>query len=506
MAGPRGTQSVWTAEVPFPHFPVVDDLGTVDVIVVGGGITGLTTALLLQRSGQMTALIEQARIGSGETTRSSAHLTEYPDTGYEQIVADFGIAGARAVVASTREALRLIETLAQEVPCDFERVSGFLYTEHARERTSLQGELECAAEVGVFARFLERAPLPYQTAGAIEFPQQAQFHPAKYLAGLVRLYAEAGGVISEQSHVRGIDEDGRCRVRTDRAVAYARHVVAVTDAPIVGGTLLDTKLAANRSYVLALRVADAAPEGLFWDRDDPYHYVRSAITNDGPVVIVGGEDHRTGVTEATAAVQRLETFARERFPVVEVDREWSGQIMETMDGLPYIGPREPGSQVYLATGYAGNGLTFGTVAAQLLCNTIRGVGSPYAEWYAPTRTMAARRWAKYAAQNLPAAWTLVTDILPHLRGESIDDLKPGEGRVVRLQGQKVAASRDHTGTVHLVSATCTHLGCDVAWNALEQSWDCPCHGSRYSPAGHVMHGPATSPLASREGPGARRSR
>ncbi|MGH9175912.1 MAG: FAD-dependent oxidoreductase, partial [Vicinamibacterales bacterium] len=236
------------------------------------------------------------------------------------------------------------------------------------------------------------------------------------------------------------------------------------------------------------------PEGLFWDTDGPYHYVRSAITSDGPMVLVGGEDHRTGADDAADALARLETFARERFAVEAVLRGWSGQILESVDGLPYIGPREPGSHVLLATGYGGNGLTFATVAAQLLCNAVRGAGSDCAEWYAPTRTLAPRQWAKYAAQNLPAAWTLVSDMLPHPRADSFEDLAPGDGRVVRVHGRNVAASRDTAGVLHLVSPACTHLGCDVAWNALEQSWDCPCHGSRFHPDGRVIHGPATSSL------------
>jgi Rieske Fe-S protein len=259
--------------------------------------------------------------------------------------------------------------------------------------------------------------------------------------------------------------------------------------------LLDSKVRANRSYMLAARLSTAAvPHGLFWDTDEPYHYIRTALHDRGPVLMIGGEDHRTGTDGEHEALQRLETYARERFAIEAIVQRWSGQIMEPVDGLPYIGPRDAGSSVYLAGGYAGNGLTFGSVAAQVISDMIRGIGSPYAELYAPDRMLAARQWAKYAAQNLPAAWTLVSDLLPYAFTTSLDDLKPGEGRVVRLNGAKVAASRDSTGRLHVVSPTCTHMGCDVAWNVLECTWDCPCHGSRYAPDGQVIHGPATAGL------------
>ena len=342
----------------------------------------------------------------------------------------------------------------------------------------------------------EKAPLPFSTATALEFPDQAQFHPLKYLGGLIRLYADAGGTISEGAHVRFIDDvDGQCRVRTDRSILNARHVVIVTDAPIAGGTMLDSKLRANRLYVLASRVpARAVPNGLFWDTAHPYHYIRTALTSQGALVIVGGEDYRVGTDAEHDVFEALEQFARDRFPVEAIVRRWSGQIMEPIDGLPYIGSREEGSRVLLATGYSGNGLTFGTVAAQLLVDIIAERPNPYAALYATNRALAARQWAKYAAQNLPAAWTLVTDRLPLPVKNTADDLKPGEGRIIRINGEKTAAARDVDGALHLVSPTCTHMGCEVAWNSVEQSWDCPCHGSRYDVDGTVLHGPATAPL------------
>jgi glycine/D-amino acid oxidase-like deaminating enzyme/nitrite reductase/ring-hydroxylating ferredoxin subunit len=494
MPPPIGTTSLWQADVELPHFPTLDELGRVDVIIVGAGITGLTTALLLQQQGLRTVVIEQAQLGAGETGRTSAHLTQHVDGGYARLIADVGQEKAQAVARSHYDAVQLIETLAAQCPCDFERVSGFLYTEHDPER--LLRELDAARAAGVEVRWVDRAPLPFPTTGAIEFPGQAQFHPLKYLTGLVRLYAEAGGNISEGSHVRAIEEeDGRCRVLTDRWVSYADHVVAVTDAPIVGSTLLDTKLRANRTYALAAKVPDSElVGGTFWDTADPYHYLRSAVTPEGSVVLIGGEDHRTGADTEPEAIERLEQYARERFAIERIISAWSGQIMEPVDGLPYIGTREDGSHVYLATGYSGNGMTFGSFAAQLLADLIRGVDTPYADIYSPHRTLGPRQWAKYAAQNLPAAWTLVSDSFPHPRG-TLDGLNPGEGRIVRINGETVAAARAADGTLHAISATCTHMGCEVSWNVVEQSWDCPCHGSRFGVDGRVIHGPAVVPLA-----------
>jgi glycine/D-amino acid oxidase-like deaminating enzyme/nitrite reductase/ring-hydroxylating ferredoxin subunit len=491
-----GTESVWMSDVTLPHFPTLDHLAELDVLIVGGGISGLTAGVLLQRGGYRTAILEQDRLGSGETGRTSAHLTEFPDVGYAQLAADIGIDGARAVAQSKRAAMRQIEGLAHEMSCDYERVTGYLFSELDGDVARLRDECTCAREAGLRAQRLERAPLPFATGGAVAFSNQAQFHPLKYLHGLIRLYAEAGGTISERTHVRAIDEAADiCHVRTERTTLHCRQVVAVTDAPITGGTLLETKLRANRSSVIALAVADAhvAP-GLFWDTDDPYHYIRTAATADGPLVIVGGEDHRVGTDGETEAFERLEEYATTRFAGAMVVRRWSGQILEPIDGLPYIGRREENSRVFLATGYAGNGLTFGTLAAQILVDAIAGRENPYAPLYAPDRLLGAKQWAKYAAQNLPAAWTLVTDMLPLPVLASADDLKPGEGRILRIAGDKVAAARDGDGMLHAVSPTCTHMGCEVAWNVVEQTWDCPCHGSRYDMDGAVLHGPATAPL------------
>ena len=383
-------------------------------------------------------MLEQHQIGAGETGRTSAHVTEYPDAGFSRLVSDFGLDAARALAQSQHEALGQVEALGREIPCQFERVPGYLYTEEAGDRDALLEQAKCCEDCGVSVRALDRAPLPFATTAAIEFPNQAQLHPLKYLAGLIRLYAEAGGMISERTHVRAIDETaGVCRVRTDRSVLYSTWVVSGTDAPITCGTLLDTKLRANRSYVLALRVADGAiPNGLFWDTNDPYHYIRTAPTTEGTAVILGGEDHRVGTDGEFDAFSALERYATERFPVEGILAKWSGQIMEPVDGLPYIGPRDENSRVMVATGYSGNGLTFGTLAAPLLLDAIAGRPNRYAGLYAPNRVLAAKQWAKYAAQNLPAAWTLVADMLPLPINSSVDALKPGEGRVIRLDGEK----------------------------------------------------------------------
>ncbi len=484
------------SEVALPHFPTLDVLGDIDVVIIGGGLSGLTAGLLLQRAGYRTAILEQSHLGNGETGRTSAHLTEFPDAGFSRLVSDFGLDHARAVAQSKREAIGQIERLAREVPCDFVRVPGYLFSEDEGDRSHLINEAKCCTDCGIAVQIHDRAPLTFATAAAMEVPDQAQFHPIKYIAGLIRLYAEAGGTISEMTHVRAIDEsNGDCRVRTDRATITCEYVVAVTDAPITRGALLDTKLRASRSYIMAVHVDDRAiPNGLFWDTNEPYHYIRSATTSHGLIVLVGGEDHRVGTDAGADAFAALERYTRDRFLVRDVVCQWSGQIMEPVDGLPYIGLREENSHVIVGTGHSGNGLTFGTVAAQMAADIIAGRVNPYAELYSPTRPLGARQWAKYAAQNLPAAWTLVTDMLPLPVSTSTDDLKAGEGRLMRIGAEKAAAARDRNGVLHVISATCTHMGCEVAWNDVEQTWDCPCHGSRYDVDGTVLHGPATAPL------------
>ncbi len=492
----NGTESVWMADTSLPHFPTLDALDGLEVVIVGGGISGLTSGLLLQRAGYRTAVLEQQNLGGGETGRTSAHLTEFPDLGFARLIADFGLETAKGVVRSQRHALQQVEALAREIPCDFARVPGYLFAEPDGDRDRLDDELAAAHELGVTAARLDSAPLPFATNGAISFAEQAVFHPLKYIAGLIRLYADAGGTISERTHVRGIDEsDQGCRLRTDRSLIHCRHVVAVTDAPIAGGPMLDTKLRANRTYLIALRTPSPMPPGLYWDTAEPYHYIREATTAEGRFVMVGGEDHRVGTDAEVDALTSLEGYSRQRFNAATVFRQWSGQIMESVDGLPFIGPREAGSHVFVATGYSGNGLTFGTLAAQLSVDAIAGQTSPFAAIYAPDRALGPKQWAKYAAQNLPAAWTLVTDMLPHAAGRSVDELKPGEGAVLRIGGEMAAAARDLDGVVHVVSSTCTHMGCEVAWNPVERTWDCPCHGSRFTINGTVLHGPATTPLA-----------
>jgi glycine/D-amino acid oxidase-like deaminating enzyme/nitrite reductase/ring-hydroxylating ferredoxin subunit len=497
MFPPRGTTPIWRPRPSTRRTPDSLPRDVLDAIVVGGGVSGLTSALLLQRHGLTTAIFEQDRIGGGESGRTSAHLTTYPDVGFARLTDDFGFDGARAVASSLRGGLDLIERLAAEIECGFERVPAFLYTERDDDRERLQYEFDAAQAMVMASRLWPSAPLPFPTAGALELSAQAQCDPVKYLSGLDRLYTAAGGCIVEGVRVVAIaDEGDRCRVTTIMGSAYARRVIAVTGAPITASLVLDTHLRANRTYVVAARIRPscALPHGLFWDTDAPYHYLRTARTAQGALLLVGGEDHRTGADGEREAIARLETFVRSRFDVEQIVAAWSGQIEEPVDGLPYIGPREEGSHVYVASGYGGTGLTFATVAAQILSATIAGERCDHAHLYALGRAIPEQHWATYAAQNLAAAWALVSDPAAHSDGAAISQLKPGEGLVVQLEGERVAVARDTAGLIHAVSAICQHLGCDVAWNAVEQTWDCPCHGSRYDVDGRPLNGPTTEAL------------
>ena len=496
---PPHSESIWIATAPETGYPLLDRDLTVDVAIVGGGLTGLVAAWQLSEAGRSVAVLEMRRIAGAETGHTTAHLTEEVDTRYKTITKDFGRGAARQVAASSRDAIAWIERRAQVlgIDCGFERLPGYLYSEREADLDRLREEMAYARRAGVQVSFTREIPLPFRTAGGLRFDAQAQFHPRAFLLPLAERLRARGVGIYESTAVTSVTDGEPCRVETARGIVTARHVFVAANVPVNNRVALITKLPAYRTYAIGVRLAGAAPHGLFWDTDDPYHYTRTQQTAEGPVVIVGGEDHKTGTEPDTEARFRtLATWASARLPVERVDYRWSGQIIEPVDGLPYIGLNTASEHVHVATGYSGNGMTFGVLAGLMTSAAILGRPNPYGALYDATRFTPRASLKDYVVENLDFPKYVLRDRLTNADAERGDpaDVRAGDGRILVVDGRKYAVCRTPAGELHTLSPVCPHMQCDVSWNRAEGTWDCPCHGSRFTASGEVLNGPAVSSL------------
>jgi glycine/D-amino acid oxidase-like deaminating enzyme/nitrite reductase/ring-hydroxylating ferredoxin subunit len=480
-----------------------------EVCVIGAGIAGLTTAYLLRRAGRDVEVIEAYSPGSGETGRTTAHLTAVLDDRFVQLERFFGADGARAAVQSHFAAIDLIERIVREesIDCDFERVDGYLVSTKSGQDAMLREEAAAASRAGfdeMHAIDSLQLPRVSLSGPAIRFPRQATFHAGRYLRGLATAFARAGGRIV--SSTRAIDVRGGANARVDLdsgAQIAAQHIVVATNTPFNDRVAMHTKQHAYRTYVVGLRVPrhSFAPF-LFWDLEEPYHYVRVVRGETADTLIVGGEDHKTGQDEnPLVRYRKLEQWARANFlDLGEVTHRWSGQVMEPVDGLAYIG-RNPldDDNVFIVTGDSGNGMTHGSLAGLILSDLIEGRENPWAALYAPHRKTL-RAAGTYLGENANFVNHLVKDWASGGEVARREEIAHGAGAIVRDGVAPVAVFRDAMGELHEVSAVCTHLGCVVQWNSAESSWDCPCHGSRFAPDGAVLNGPAAHPLKALDGP------
>jgi glycine/D-amino acid oxidase-like deaminating enzyme/nitrite reductase/ring-hydroxylating ferredoxin subunit len=497
------TTPYWAASSALPEFPKLDADAGADVVIVGAGIAGLTAAYLLAKGGKQVVVLERDRCAAVDTGHTTAHLTMVTDTRLSELVRRFGRDHARAVWDAGLAAIAMIDGAVREHDIDagFAWVDGYLHAaldgDPARDAERLQEDAVLAWDLGFDAEFLDTVPVVDRPG--IRFTGQARVHPRAYLAGLARAIVAMGGRIHERS---GADD----YVDEPRAVTANGHAVRCDDVVIathnpragVGGTLatdaFQTKLALYSSYVVAGRVPHGrVPDALWWDTSDPYWYLRTQPAGDHDLVIFGGEDHKTGQQADTAGCyDRLESRLEQIVPGVAVTHRWSGQVIETPDGLPYIGATA--NRQYAATGFAGNGMTFGTLGGMMIADAILGRANPWPDLFAPGRKALTRGLWDYLKENVDYPYYRIRDRFAGAETRSLRAVRRGHGGIVERQGRMVAAYRDAAGVITTRSAACTHMGCHVAWNGAERTWDCPCHGSRFTPAGHVISGPAESPL------------
>lgn len=496
--------SVWTRTSEQPSYPRLETTVDVDVAIVGGGLTGITAGILLKDAGYRVAVLEAREIAGGVTGFTTAHITEVLDTRYHVLARKFGRAGARLAASSQRTAIERIAAFVERyrLDCAFRWLPGWLYAEQPGHVDELQREFEAARDAGLQVSMQNDAPLPFRVAAALRFEGQAQFHPRDYVLPLAARLPGGGSHVFEQTRVLDVVDDEPCRVRTEHgAIVTARRVLLCTHHPI-NKVFLHTKVAAYRSYVVTARVRGELPDGLFWDTEDPYHYLRAARDERGPLLLVGGEDHKVAEQAREAAsFERLEEYVQERFDCEELVDRWSAQVLEPVDGLPYIGRNAAASHCYVATGYSGNGMTNATVAAMLLVDLVMGRANPWADLYEATRVKPLASMRKFLGENKDFPKHLVGDRLRRAEARSVEEVAPGQGRLVQLGGRTLAVYRSEAGELSALSPVCTHLYCHVQWNDAEHTWDCPCHGSRYDTSGEVIDGPAVRALERRPLPG-----
>jgi glycine/D-amino acid oxidase-like deaminating enzyme/nitrite reductase/ring-hydroxylating ferredoxin subunit len=494
------TRSLWM-DVAVADAPQLSDQLQVDTVIVGSGIAGLSTAYELALEGQRVVVLDRGRIAGGMTARTTAHLTSQSDDGFETLIRTRGLEAAKDFYASHSAAIDRIEEVQQEerIECDFRRVNGYLFPAVGSDPSELTSEFDATKQVGMPIGRHTGVPFKgLEDVRCLRYPNLATFHPLRYLRGVASALQRKGGFLFADTLVTEIKEQaGGVTVHTANGgtVSGAQAVVA-TNSPINDRFALHTQLAPYRTYAMAVTVdPDSIEDALYWDTLDPYHYVRLQNgRGKTQYLIVGGADHKTGeADDGWARFEGLESWIRALLPKLgNITHRWSGQILDPIDYSAFIG-RNPGNQnIFVHTGDSGQGITHGVVGSLLLKRLILGQDAPWAAFYDPSRvSLAAAK--NFLAENVTAVKNFAEYVAP---GElsSTDELKPGQGAILREGLSKVAAYRDDKGVLHRCTATCTHAGCHVHWNSLERCWDCPCHGSHFAVDGTALNAPAVNPL------------
>ena len=497
-------ETYWNATASLPRFKSISRHLKVDAVIIGGGLTGITAGYLLKKTGAKVALLERGRCAGADTGHTTAHLTYVTDYRLHEIAKTFGHAGAKAFWEAGITAIDQIDEIVRTASphCDFKWIPGYLHAslngETQKDRALLERDAELAREFGFKSEFVEN--VPYANRCGVRFDHQAKFHPLKYLAPLLKKIDGGGSHVFENTGAGEIEANPLI-VHAGKYKIHCDYLMIATHTPLMGksslfkSTLFQSKLSLYTSYVLGAKLPRGLlPEALFWDTNDPYYYLRVDAGKNFDYAIFGGEDVKTGQEDnARLVFKRLEAKLKKVLPAAKIQNRWLGQVVETNDGLPFIGEND--GQQFIATGFCGNGFTLGTLSAVMARDRFLGRKNPWFDLFAVNRKKFHGGAWRFLKENADYPFYLLRDWLAKAEGGSLNDLKRGEGKILKLNGKKVAAHRAENGKVTLRSPVCTHLGCIVRWNNADKTWDCPCHGSRFKPSGEVFSGPAEVPLA-----------
>ncbi len=492
-------ESYWIASTNRTDYPSLDEDKKVDIVIIGGGFVGISTAYMLINEGLKVAVIEADRILQGTTGHTTAKITSQHGLIYSKIKSKLSEEFATQYADANETAIKFIEKTVKEneIECDFVEQSAYVFTYRDGYADKILEEANLASSLGIKASYLEEIPLPFEIKAAVRFDNQAQFHPLKYLLKLAGNISKKGCQIFENSRVVDIeDNNNKYVVITDkgRRLACEKLIIASHYPCYNKAGLYFSRLWTDRSYVLGIKAKEKYPGGMYITAEEPGRSLRSQNTDDGELIIVGGEHHKTGQGEDTIKhYEALVDYANENFSVLDIPYRWSTQDCMTLDNIPYIGHfKSDTPNMYIATGFGKWGMTNSTVASMIIRDLIIEGTSPWQDVYNPSRQTIAASAKTFVVENLNVAKELIKGKLTSLPDDV--ELSPGEGRVIEADGERAGAYKDNNGTVHIVNTTCTHMGCELMWNSAEKTWDCPCHGSRFSYEGDVVEGPALNPL------------
>lgn len=496
---PKFPEPYWRSSVQLPSFPVLQEDIAADVAIVGGGISGITTAYLLVKEGVKVVLIDAGEILNGTTGHTTAKITAQHGLIYNELINHFGVEKAKLYYEANNDALQWIKQTINnhQIDCDFQEDDAYIYTNDTNYFQQLNDEMKAYEKLGIDSEFVTSIPIDVQMKAAIKMKNQAQFHPLKYLQVLVDYIVDHGGQIFEHTTAIDVDENEKMHVITRNGKKIkCDYVLACSHFPFYDGLgFYPTRLYAERSYIIAAKTEKKFPGGMYINAEKPTRSLRNAMINDEQVVLFAGENHKTGQGISTIRhYEALEQFAKQTLGMKAFLYRWSAQDLTTLDKIPYIGEITTGEpRILIATGYRKWGMSNGTAAARLLSDMILKRENRYVDLYTPKRFSTDPSVKTFLKENIDVAKHLIEGKLEYpLR--TTDELSNDEGAVVQVNGKRAGAYKDEHGKLYIVDTTCTHLGCEVEWNSGDRTWDCPCHGSRYSIVGDIIDGPAEKPL------------